>query len=113
MATRIGPGVCSRDVVVGVRLARVDGIVSDVSVDAMEFGYDRSRLQRTGEVLLSALFAVSPGEPGAVRETARASLAYRKRTQPLASPSAGCIFQNPAADVALPPGVPRVGRGAD
>ena len=95
------------DVIVGVRLARVDGIVNDVSPDAMEFGYDRSRLQRTGEVLLSALFAVSPGNPERLRETARASLAYRKRTQPLASPSAGCIFQNPAADVALPPGYPR------
>jgi UDP-N-acetylmuramate dehydrogenase len=94
------------DVVVGVRLARVDGVVSDVSPDAMEFAYDRSRLQRTGEVLLSALFAVSPGNPERLRETARASLAYRKRTQPLASPSAGCIFQNPAASVALPPGVP-------
>ena len=94
------------DVVVGVRLARVDGVVSDVSPDAMEFAYDRSRLQRTGEVLLSALFAVSPGNPERLRETARASLAYRKGTQPLASPSAGCIFQNPAADIALPPGVP-------
>ena len=94
------------DVIVGVRLATVDGIVSDVTVGAMEFGYDRSRLQRTGEVLLSALFGVSPGEPDALRETARASLAFRKRTQPLASPSAGCIFQNPPVDVDLPPGVP-------
>lgn len=94
------------DLVVGARLATVDGVVSDVTTQAMEFGYDRSRLQRTREVLLSALFAVAPGDPERLRETARASLAYRKRTQPLASPSAGCIFQNPAADVALPPGVP-------
>lgn len=94
------------DLVVAVRLATVAGVVSDVPVDQMEFGYDRSRLQRTGEVLLSARFAVSPGDPDRLRETARASLAYRKRTQPLASPSAGCIFQNPAADVSLPPGLP-------
>ena len=94
------------DLVVAVRLATVDGVVSDAPADQMEFGYDRSRLQRTGEVLLSARFAVSPGDPDRLRETARASLAYRKRTQPLASPSAGCIFQNPAADVSLPPGVP-------
>ena len=94
------------DVVVGVRLAAVDGQVSDVAPEAMDFGYDRSRLQRTGEILLSALFAVSPGDPERLRETARASLAYRKRTQPLASPSAGCIFQNPGANTILPPGVP-------
>ena len=73
----------------------------------MEFGYDRSRLQLSGEVLLSARFMVAPGDPAALRETARASLAYRKRTQPLASPSAGCIFQNPADDVAVPAEIPR------
>ena len=39
--------------------------------------------------------------------TRAGSLHYRKRTQPLASPSAGCIFQNPLADVALPDGMPR------
>lgn len=89
-----------------VRLASTQGTVSDVAHDAMEFGYDRSRLQRTGEILLSAVFAVSPGESAQLRETARASLAYRKRTQPLSAPSAGCIFQNPVGDVVLPSGVP-------
>ena len=94
------------DLVVGVRLATVEGVVNDVAPDAMEFGYDRSRLQHTGEGTAVGEFAVAAGDPDRLRETARASLAYRKRTQPLASPSAGCIFQNPAADVALPPGVP-------
>jgi UDP-N-acetylmuramate dehydrogenase len=38
---------------------------------------------------------------------ARASLAYRKRTQPLESPSAGCIFMNPdPARDRLPDGMP-------
>jgi UDP-N-acetylmuramate dehydrogenase len=73
----------------------------------MEFGYDRSRLQRTGEILLWAVFRVSPGDPAALRATARQSLAYRKRTQPLESPSAGCIFQNPdPARDAIPEGIP-------
>ncbi len=94
------------DAVVGVRLATRVGEVRDVPAGAMAFGYDRSRLQQTGEILLLASFAVSPGEPDQLRATARASLAYRKQTQPLASPSAGCIFQNPAGDVALPPGIP-------
>ena len=57
--------------------------------------YDRSRLQKSGEVLLSAVFRVSAGEPTALRAAARKSLAFRKGTQPLESPSAGCIFQNP------------------
>jgi UDP-N-acetylmuramate dehydrogenase len=83
------------------------GTVIAVPAREMKFGYDRSRLQESGEVLLSARFMVTPGDPAALRETARASLAYRKRTQPLASPSAGCIFQNPAADVVVPADIPR------
>ena len=83
------------DLVESVRLAGLDGDTRDLSRDEMEFGYDRSRLQKTGEVLLSAVFRVSTGDPAALRAVARQSLAYRKKTQPLDTPSAGCIFQNP------------------
>ena len=77
-----------------------------VPADAMEFGYDRSRLQRTGEVLVRARFIVQPGEPSELRAVARQSLAYRKRTQPLHAPSAGCVFQNPQAGDRVPAGIP-------
>ena len=88
------------DLVESVRLSALDGETRDLSRDEMEFGYDRSHLQKTGEVLLSAVFRVSAGDPAALREIARQSLAYRKKTQPLDTPSAGCIFQNPErADV--------------
>jgi UDP-N-acetylmuramate dehydrogenase len=93
------------DRVASVRLAGHDGVPYDRQSVEMEFGYDRSRLQRTGEVLVSAVFVVSAADPGALREIARQSLAHRKRTQPLESPSAGCIFQNPDASV-VPAGVP-------
>ena len=83
------------ELVDSVRLADLDGRVRDLSRDEMEFGYDRSRLQKTGEVLLSAVFRVSAGDPTALRDIARQSLAYRKKTQPLDTPSAGCVFQNP------------------
>ena len=95
------------DLVTEVRLARGDGATADVAASAMAFGYDRSRLQDTCEILLSAVFRVSAGDPAALRATARASLAFRKRTQPLDTPSAGCIFQNPmqGRDV-VPDGIP-------
>jgi UDP-N-acetylmuramate dehydrogenase len=83
------------DLVESVRLAALDGTTCDLSREEMEFGYDRSRLQKTGEVLLSAVFRVSAGDPTSLRDVARQSLAYRKKTQPLDTPSAGCIFQNP------------------
>ena len=95
------------DLVSEVRVAAPDGSRADVPAAAMAFGYDRSRLQSSGEVLLSAVFRVSAGDPAALRAIARQSLAFRKRTQPLETPSAGCVFQNPerGRDV-LPEGMP-------
>jgi UDP-N-acetylmuramate dehydrogenase len=61
----------------------------------MEFGYDYSRLHRTREIVVAADFNVTHGDPDRLRDTARESLAFRKRTQPLEKSSAGCIFQNP------------------
>jgi UDP-N-acetylmuramate dehydrogenase len=93
--------------VASVEVATPDGTVRELGADDMAFGYDRSRLQRTGEVALRAAFRVSPGRPDALRAVARTSLAFRKRTQPLAFPSAGCVFRNPdPAALRLPPGVP-------
>jgi UDP-N-acetylmuramate dehydrogenase len=91
-----------------VRLVASNLTVADVGHEAMQFGYDRSRLQRTGEILLSARFHLTPGaDPAALRAVARHSLAHRKGTQPLDTPSAGCVFQNPdlARDV-VPAGIP-------
>ena len=88
-------GALIGDRVVEVRLVDPDGATRDVPHAEMRFGYDRSRLQGSGEVLLSAVFRVAPGDPAALRATARESLAFRKRTQPLETPSAGCVFQNP------------------
>lgn len=95
------------DLVSEVRLVARDGTRADARVPAMAFGYDHSRLQESGEVLLSAVFKVASGDPGALRAIARESLAVRKRTQPLDTPSAGCIFQNPerGRDV-VPDGIP-------
>ncbi|HYM24589.1 MAG TPA: UDP-N-acetylmuramate dehydrogenase, partial [Vicinamibacterales bacterium] len=95
------------DLIVDVRIAERDGSTREVAAADMAFGYDTSRLQRTGEVLLSAVFRVTDGEPSALRTTARESLAFRKRTQPLDTPSAGCVFQNPERGRdAVPEGIP-------
>jgi len=78
-----------------VEVASLDGELQRIQATDMEFGYDCSRLQRTGEIVISADFRVGRGETTGLRGVARESLAYRKRTQPLESASAGCIFQNP------------------
>ena len=90
-----------------VRLSSRAGAIRDVPQAEMMFGYDCSRLQQTGEVLLSATFHVSRGEPAALRARARESLAFRKRTQPLGTHNAGCVFQNPdPSKDRLPDGFP-------
>jgi UDP-N-acetylmuramate dehydrogenase len=95
------------DLVTSVQLLTPRGERVEVPAAEMGFAYDTSRLQTSGEVVLWAEFRVSAGDPDALRATARASLAYRKRTQPLALPSAGCVFQNPdPARDRLPDGMP-------
>lgn len=95
------------DLVGTVGLLGRDGKTRCVPRSRMGFGYDRSRLQETGEAVLWAEFAVRAGEVADLRAEARSSLRFRKRTQPLAAPSAGCVFRNPDPDRArLPAGVP-------
>lgn len=96
------------DLIDSVRLVKPDGTLLQVPADRMEFAYDYSRLKRTGEVALWVAFRVTAGgDPAALRLVARESLAFRKTTQPLESPSAGCIFMNPdPARDRLPEGMP-------
>lgn len=90
-----------------VTLVSPAGVQLSANADAMEFAYDYSRLHRTGEIVVAADFEVRQGDPAALREVARASLAFRKRTQPLEKASAGCIFQNPdPARDRVPDGIP-------
>jgi UDP-N-acetylmuramate dehydrogenase len=93
--------------VTAVLLATLEGATLEIPRDEMAFGYDESRLQKTGEILLSADFRIGRGDPVELRRTARESLAFRKRTQPLDTPSAGCIFRNPEPGRdAVPEGIP-------
>ncbi|PYR89278.1 MAG: hypothetical protein DMF84_25100 [Acidobacteria bacterium] len=95
------------ELIESVEIATRDGELRQIDMADMEFGYDRSRLQRTHEIAIAADFRVGRGESAALRAVARESLAYRKRTQPLESASAGCIFQNPdPAQDRVPDGIP-------
>ncbi|HYE85401.1 MAG TPA: hypothetical protein VEA16_03530, partial [Vicinamibacterales bacterium] len=96
------------DLIESVRLVKPDGTLLQAPADRMEFAYDYSRLKHTREIVLWAAFRVTPGaDPAALRLVARESLAFRKRTQPLESPSAGCIFMNPdPARDRVPDGIP-------
>ena len=95
------------EVVTRACLLDPQGEVRVEPVDRLGFGYDASRLQTSGEALLWVEIRVHDDDPGLLRKRAKESLTFRKRTQPLALPSAGCVFQNPEVESALlPAGVP-------
>lgn len=95
------------EVVLRACLLGRDGQIRVESVERLGFGYDESRLQTSGEALLWVEIKVHEADPATLRGRAKQSLTFRKRTQPLALPSAGCVFQNPERERALlPDGVP-------
>ena len=100
-------GVLIGDRIRAVGMVDREGRAHRVDSAQMGFGYDQSRLQETGEVAIWAEFRVTEDDPISLRASARQSLRFRKRTQPLAEPSAGCIFRNPdPVRDPVPPGLP-------
>ena len=67
-----------------------------LSGEELAFGYRRSFLTEHPEAAaLHAVFRLTPGSPGEIRETQRSLMARRKASQPLEWPSAGSTFKRP------------------
>lgn len=79
-----------------VSLLDVAGGVRTLSRGEMEFGYRRSVLTDHPDwVVLSAVFRLTPGDPGEIRANMEALMAKRRASQPLEWPSAGSTFKRP------------------
>ncbi len=46
-------------------------------------------------IVVEAVFDLTPGEPGFIRDKVKAIMTEKKHSQPLAADSAGCVFKNP------------------
>jgi UDP-N-acetylmuramate dehydrogenase len=57
------------------------------------FGYRRSGLNDL--ILTSVEFALTPGDPAALRAKLKDVMEYKKKSQPMGERSAGCVFKNP------------------
>ncbi|MEG0392750.1 MAG: UDP-N-acetylmuramate dehydrogenase, partial [Anaerovoracaceae bacterium] len=66
-----------------------------IGVDALELGYRTSRLQETGDIVLSATLEFAPGEEAEIRETMKTLFEQRNTKQPVNFPSAGSFFKRP------------------
>lgn len=83
-------------VVAAVRVLSRDGQrIDTLPVEAMDYGYRRSRLMENGGIVLSAAFRLEPQEQEAIAARMADLSLRRKEKQPLDLPSAGSFFKRP------------------
>ena len=101
-ALRMNAG--SRDEWIGARVASVTTFspgagLARRSGDEIAWGYRTSSFL-PDEVIVECELSVEPADPFFIRGKMEASLARRKKTQPLTDPSCGSVFRNPEGESA-------------
>ncbi len=77
-----------------IELLMPTGEVVTAKASELAFSYRKSGLARDS-VVTGAVFRLTPDEPENIYARIRDFTEYRKRTQPSADQSAGCMFKNP------------------
>jgi UDP-N-acetylmuramate dehydrogenase len=87
-----------QDCVKAVRIVDPDGNPIDVPASAIRFSYRRALLPRG--IVVGVWVQLRPASRDRIQATVKEYLRYRKETQPLTLPNAGCVFKNPGHDAA-------------
>jgi UDP-N-acetylmuramate dehydrogenase len=93
--TRLGE---MKDAVKAIRLVNPWGRIIDCPAASITFAYRRARLPRG--IVVGVWVQLKPGRREQIEQTVKSYLRYRKDTQPLTLPNAGCAFKNPLSDSA-------------
>ncbi|HEX5645384.1 MAG TPA: UDP-N-acetylmuramate dehydrogenase [Nitrospira sp.] len=93
--TRLGE---MKDSVKAVRIVTPTGTVLDCPAQDIVFGYRRAELP--AGVVAGVWLQLKPGVRSDIERVVKDYLRYRRDTQPLTMPSAGCVFRNPPNDSA-------------
>jgi UDP-N-acetylmuramate dehydrogenase len=93
--TRLGE---MKDAVKAVRIVTPAGEVIERSAGDIEFGYRRATLP--AGIVVGVWLQLKPGVRSDIEKVVKDYLRYRRDTQPLTLPSAGCVFKNPPNDSA-------------
>jgi UDP-N-acetylmuramate dehydrogenase len=93
--TRLGE---MKDSVKALRIVSPKGALMDCSAEAIEFGYRRATLPLG--VVVGVWLQLRSGVRADIEKVVKDYLHYRRDTQPLTLPSAGCVFKNPLNDSA-------------
>ena len=78
----------------------MEGNISTVDCNGMEFSYRHSILEENGGIVLSAVFHLIPKPQEEIREKMAELMSKRKTSQPLDLPSAGSAFKRPVGGYA-------------
>lgn len=72
-----------------------EGQTRTLNREQMDFRYRHSVVMETGDIILSAVLELTPGNPAAIRDRIRELTQKRISKQPLNFPSAGSTFKRP------------------
>lgn len=100
------------DVIYQVNLIDDSGEVKPVGANYFNFSYDSSRIQKTGETVLSAIFKLNKADKDKLWESANETIMHRRETQPQGTKSAGCTFRNLSKAEAIMAATPNQTRSA-
>ena len=93
--TRLGE---MKNAVKAVRLVTMQGDVQDLPASSIQFQYRRACLPKG--IVVGVWLQLRPGNRTDIARVVKDYLHYRKDSQPLTMPSAGCVFKNPPRDSA-------------
>lgn len=78
-----------------VKILTKQGEIKTISARDMAFGYRHSSIQETGDIVISAKFALRPGNYEAITQEMNRLNHLRQLKQPLEFPSCGSVFKRP------------------
>ena len=77
-----------------------EGEIKTLTVEELSFGYRHSKIQETGDVVISAKFVLAPGNYDQIDQEMARLTHLREMKQPLEYPSCGSVFKRPVGHFA-------------
>ena len=89
-----------RDICASVDVMDRQGNIRTLTNEQMQFSYRHSLLEETGDIVISAVFALQKKNPEEIKDRMKELQGKRSASQPLDLPSAGSAFKRPVGGYA-------------
>lgn len=87
-------------VLVSCKVLTREGEIKTLEARDLRFGYRHSAIQESGDVVISAKFALAPGTHSVIKQEMERLTYLRELKQPLEYPSCGSVFKRPVGHFA-------------